>query len=410
MKLSFIISLYSLIFIFSSLFCMKKEDPKIPKVTASMHLSFIEALLAGGNFCVHTDSDMLEFKHFKKEKHFLFPIDELEALTGTDDIFSVKDPTAGSIHPKFIKPYNVIKKLMLEVQHKRLCDFNAIQDYSLLADDEINVVRQQNRKRLQKALSEKNSAKIAEACPTFLCEGYDCLIQEPRLNGHLEKIKEPCLIREKFAIKIPHLKYFISFFDAAINSQNFHIDSEKQTIQFKHFKKDKLLIATLFVHIDTIHQLFAESIILNDIAHYLEANISCKKDIIQKLSLLKKRQRKMFIAVLRLTRYFEKPFAFSDKRSELKRKLKTMTPEQRELLDGFSNITRKQPKGSENRKLHVYAGEVVKKIQNQDKFRMVMDERKVDHLAELKLPLAIEFIPFQEEFEALEAEVEKIMQ
>ena len=114
--------MYPLLLIFFSLHCMEKEQ-KIDtlKVTPSIHISYIEALMAGGNFCINTDSNEIEFKHFKKEKHFTFPINELENLTGAYDVFSLNGSTSDCCQPTFTKPCTSRQLSLLALQHRRLC-------------------------------------------------------------------------------------------------------------------------------------------------------------------------------------------------------------------------------------------------------------------------------------------------
>ena len=219
-----------------------------------------------------------------------------------------------------------------------------------------------NRQQLRKALLKKSSKKIDKACHKFLSSDYFPLREQFNSDQRCAKF------RQKFTAQyFPHFKYFISFIDAVLTGQTFLYDPEKQTLSFKHFKKDKQLKATLFVTTHNIHPLFEENnkkTILDDMLIYLDSITISQEKLIQRLSLLKRKQRKTFVMALRLFRYFQRPFQLSNDRAEIKNKLINMSSDKRTILDGF-HTTFSNPHITEKRKFHVYAGQILNKIRDQ---------------------------------------------
>lgn len=419
-----------------------------PKISPSMHISYIEALLAGGRFCINTEEGIIEFKHYNKEKHFTFPIKDLEKLAGAVDIFSIKNKESDYEHPDFTPPCTIVKTHILRAQLKRLKKFNKdilfgnSEEYisaefmdkkraerldialeaiasekevpkkvSMLIEDRayrhpaLLAQRNKNRQNLRDALLEKDSFKIDAACNKLLWASYDNLTRDPRLK----KIEERRLFRKKFAMKEPHLKYVISFFESIMSGPAFqNFDNEKQTLQFKHFNKENLLTASLFITHGSIYRLYEDNRGHSPIAQlvrYLNESYTTREAFIETLSLLKHPQRKMLITALRVIRYFEflVPFCRNTNRAQIKQALKEMPSERRNILDGCSSVFSNQQEISEERKLHIYAGKLVQKARHQMQWLNFLDSKNAGGIATWTTPLALEFVPFHQEFEEYEA-------
>jgi len=402
---------------------METEVHLMPSHPSSSEIiSFLEALMAGGCFCVDPDKETITFKHYKKEKEYTRTINNLPTLE-----FITDEPMAHeTTFYYFYRDYGLLiskkygKKMVLKKQLERFHEYandklSCCANTSAAISDVIATLPKEKVKQL-------DGVKNADRMHYFIFLKLPALIErnkhrlameEALIEQDFVKFRNACwkrtwidyeplkdFFRENKMIKIPQqcrsLSEFCSFIDAQFLGGNFEIT--KNGLRFNHFKKNKSFCWDMQVPPSHIKN--------SNFDHLcsLLREIHAKKDhhgFLLLLSLIPHCQRKGLIVVKDFL-VSRSQFEGNNKKTLLQ-ELKAMTSHEKMELEGF-DITQQ----NDSSYCDWYIDRYLETTKNSSELDAVKKENLQDFVDASRRPLRINYIPLKDRLPQWEAAVEKL--
>jgi len=190
------------------------------KSKSSALISFLEAQMAGGNFCVDTEEETVTFKHYKKEKQFSCLFNDLSTLQSLTPETTISHP-----YEEYAWDKRHAKEIILAIQLKRFNQFN---------NDPLYVMFQENSQPLHSLLkkleemSEEEQQRFEETQPSA-----KDFIESIKYRKFIIEREQQLLALEKSAQQHDvryspgHIKFFALLKEIAAHKESFKRHSPK---------------------------------------------------------------------------------------------------------------------------------------------------------------------------------------